>query len=333
MFNIITYILVGVMLVGVFGFLIIEIVKLNTKLIAVGEYDQKLQAEIPKLKNKKQKKNKIVKTIISIVSLVVLLALLVFSVIIKINENNKPVSNAIIKVVYSDSMSYKNEKNNYLTTNNLNNQFKKFDMIIIDKLPAEEDLKLYDIVVYEIKETLVIHRIISIQEREVDGVVQKRYVLKGDANENADAKTVTYDQMRGIYTGKKIPFVGVVVVFMQSPAGWIAFAVIGLYIFADAYMQRKLLKTAVERYKLVNGEVVEENKKESTAEPQGEQQATEEDIGDNITNSESQENKEDINVDNNAFVDNIVEDNSVTTTENDSVNVADVNNNDIDKKE
>lgn len=256
MFNIIIYILVGILLVSVLGLLIFEIIKLNTKLIRVGEYDQKLQVEIPKLRDKKRKKVKIAKTVVSIATLAIMLILLVFSIVVRVQDNNEIVGRETIKVVYSDSMSYKHQNNVYLKNNKLNNQFKKFDLIIVQKLPQEQDLNLYDIVVYEKNGILIIHRIVSIQTREIDGLMRTIYILKGDANKEADSQVVTYDQMRGLYTGKRIPVVGVLVVFMQSPAGWISFVIIGLYMLADEIMHKKLLKVSLERYKEVYGEIV-----------------------------------------------------------------------------
>ncbi len=255
MFNIITYILVGVLLIGVFGILIFELVKKEARLIAVGEYDSKIQTALPKLKEKKSKKRRLIKYIIEIISLVIMIVLFVFAIVINVHGINKPVKNSTLKVVYSDSMSKKHPNNTYLDKNNLNNQFSKFDMVIIGKLPAESELKLYDVVVYQVNDSLIIHRIVNIQTREVDGKIETRYILKGDANKDSDTKSVTYDQMRGIYTGKKVPFIGIFIMFMQSPAGWICFGIITLYMFTDDYMQRKLLKASLTRYREVFGEI------------------------------------------------------------------------------
>ena len=61
-------------------------------------------------------------------------------------------------------MSTKNEKNEYLFENDLNDQFDMFDIVITQPLPDEEELQLYDIVVYERDDMLVIHRIVEIEE-------------------------------------------------------------------------------------------------------------------------------------------------------------------------
>lgn len=249
MFIIITCSLVALLLIGVFGVLIYELIKLNVKHIRLGGYDEELKEELSKL-NKKKKSTKIISLVFSIIFTTLLVFALAFSLVLKAQEN-AVVDGPTLKVVYSESMATKNEKNRYLFTNNLNNQFNKFDLITIDKLPAEEDLKLYDIVVYKVEDSLVVHRIIAINTRDVDGETKTTYTLRGDANEKSDSKAITYDEMVGIYTGKRIAFVGSIIVFMQSPAGWIVFAVIVMYMVADEIMKKKLLAEAQKRFAII----------------------------------------------------------------------------------
>ena len=49
--------------------------------------------------------------------------------------------NKTVLVVKTSSMSYKNEANPYLDENNLNDQFEAFDLIVVNKLPEEKDIK------------------------------------------------------------------------------------------------------------------------------------------------------------------------------------------------
>ena len=69
-----------------------------------------------------------------------------------------------VTAIVDSSMEEKNTKNSYLFNNNLNNQISAFDLITMYKIPKEEDLKLYDIVIYEVDGILVIHRIVGIEE-------------------------------------------------------------------------------------------------------------------------------------------------------------------------
>ena len=100
----------------------------------------------------KKRKSKIIKTIF------------IFSTYVNCQQNSTFDNIPTLKVVNSASMSVKHEDNKYLVENDLNDQFQTFDLILTYKLPKEEDLELYDIVVYEVDEILVIHRIVGIEE-------------------------------------------------------------------------------------------------------------------------------------------------------------------------
>ena len=110
-----------------------------------------------------------------------------------------------MQVVCSESMSEKHSKNTYLRKNNLNDQFDMFDVIITYELPKESELKKYDIVVYEIDGTLVVHRIVNIEEPNEKHPNERHFLLQGDNVESPDKFPVKYSQMRGIYKGDKIP--------------------------------------------------------------------------------------------------------------------------------
>ena len=118
-------------------------------------------------------------------------------------------------------MSEVNEKNSYLNDLGLTDQFDIFDLIITHDMPAEEDLELYDIVVYEADGILIIHRIIGIEAPNEKHPNEYYFATQGDAVPNADRYPVLYSQMKGIYRGERIPFVGSFILFMQSPAGWL----------------------------------------------------------------------------------------------------------------
>jgi hypothetical protein len=91
------------------------------------------------------------------------------------------------------------------------------------------DLQLYDIVVYEVDGMLIVHRIVGIEEPNASHPDCRYFRLQGDAVEAADRFPVKYEQMRAIYRGARIPFIGSFILFMQSTAGYLC---IGLVIFA-----------------------------------------------------------------------------------------------------
>jgi hypothetical protein len=60
------------------------------------------------------------------------------------------------------------------------------DFIQTAKLPDEFDLKLYDIVVYEHEDAMIIHRIINIEEPNEDHPDHRHFTLRGDSAKYSD---------------------------------------------------------------------------------------------------------------------------------------------------
>ena len=166
----------------------------------------------------------------------------VFSVYVGVTKSKAPNGIPSLKVVKTSSMATKNEKNSYLFDNELNDQIQVFDLIITRHLPKEEDLKLYDVVVYEKNGTYIIHRIVGIEEPNAYHPNDRYFLLQGDANERADVFPVTYDQMQGVYTGERIPFVGSFILFMQSPSGWLCIMLILSAVIVTPLIERKIQK-------------------------------------------------------------------------------------------
>ncbi len=144
-------------------------------------------------------------------------------------------------------MQTKNEKNRYLFENHLDNQFATFDLIITRKLPAESELKLYDIVVYEKDGLLLVHRIVGIEEPNEKHPDERYFLLQGDAVSTPDVFPVKYSQMRGIYRNERIPFLGSFVWFMQSPAGYLCILLVVFAIICSPLMDKKVEKARAER--------------------------------------------------------------------------------------
>lgn len=183
-------------------------------------------------------------------TLITIIFLLCFAVSIysKVYNNDFPVCGiANVRVVNSGSMSEVHDENDYLIENNLTNQFDKYDIILTYELPDEYDLKLYDIVVYEVNDILVVHRIIGIEEPNEKHPDCRYFLLKGDANEYGDKFPVLYSQMRAIYKGENIPFVGMVVTFMQSPLGFLSIIIIFLYCIIVPIYGKKMENAAKDR--------------------------------------------------------------------------------------
>ena len=227
------------------GSMLIIIVKQELRAIEHGLEDYALRTEY-RDGDVKKPFYKSVSGIISLIFVLLVAAFFAFSVYVGTTGNEVQLDVAVPRVVMSDSMSEKRPSNTYLEENNLNDQFGTFDLIFTRSLPGEYELELYDIVVYEYEDYLIIHRIIGIEEPNEKHPDCRYFLLRGDAMKFSDEFPVTYDQMRAIYKGERIPFVGSFVAFMQSPAGYlciilIIFSMIALPI-AEVIITRKKQK-------------------------------------------------------------------------------------------
>lgn len=100
------------------------------------------------------------------------------------------------------------------------------DLIFVGKAEPEE-LKVGDIITFMQGSTVVTHRIIEISTDE-GGKLQ--FLTKGDANNTADTDPVSQDDLVGIYKAR-IPKVGDLAMFMQTPLGMILFIGVPLLAF------------------------------------------------------------------------------------------------------
>lgn len=148
----------------------------------------------------------------------------------------------VLNVVKSTSMSTLSPKNKYVKKGEYTNHLQMFDVIFITELPSEDDLKVGDIVVYETDGYFIVHRIVRIEEPNDKHPNERHFLLHGDANESPDSFPVTYDQMKGIYSGTRIPFIGSFVLFMQSPAGWLCVLLVVFAIIATPIAEKKIAK-------------------------------------------------------------------------------------------
>ena len=228
-----------------------------------GERDIVLISQIIKEFEKAQRKGrnksgKAIDLLFSTLFCALFASIFAFSLYLNVTEFSCCETIPTFKVVNSGSMSEKNEKNEYLFENNLNDQFDTFDLILTYKLPDEFDLELYDIVVYEYDGELIAHRIVGIEEPNEKHSKVRHFLMQGDAVASPDKFPVLYSQMRGIYRGEKVPFVGSFVVFMQSPAGWLCMILVLAATVAAPIIDKKLEKERAARYAWLckNGQAV-----------------------------------------------------------------------------
>lgn len=225
-----------------FIFLLVHIFKLNKKVIKSGIDDEKLEADyVKRIEKKECVACKVLNIATSVILILASSAFFISSIVLRLRENSVPTSVPTAVVCRSDSMAEKNEQNTYLFDNNLNDQFQTFDILLIHQLPKEEELKLYDVVVYKTDDMYVIHRIIKIEEPNESHPNERYFLLKGDANENFDKFPVLYSQMRGIYKGNKVDCVGSFVLFAQSPAGYLCVFLVVAVCFIIPIVDKKIL--------------------------------------------------------------------------------------------
>ena len=240
--------IVFILLTSVFSAMLAIILRLNLKLIASGAEDERIFKEYSKASMKDKGKGAgWLEIAFTVVFACLLVGLFTFTTSMQVMENKVTSSIPTARVVYSESMSKKYKKNEYLFENDLNDQFSRFDLIVTYQLPKEEDLKLYDIVVYEIEDTVVVHRIVEIEEPNEKHPDKRLFVLQGDNVARPDAEKVSYDQMKAIYTGERIPFIGSFVLFLQSPAGYMCFILIAVEMIASPWMRKKIEKAELAR--------------------------------------------------------------------------------------
>jgi len=241
-----------VMLVGILSYMLAIIIKKELKHVKAGLDDENILKEFNSNCTKKQSKlskafNMVLNLLLCLVFGVIFLSSFYINCTQNVYFDNVPT----FRVVLTSSMENKNEKNNYLFENNLNNQISAFDLITTYKIPDENDLKLYDIIVYEVDGILVVHRIVGIEEPNASHPNERHFLMQGDAVGVPDRFPVLYSQMKGIYKGEKIPFIGSFILFMQSPAGWLCMLlIVGAMIFTPI-LEKKLLNARKQRFSLL----------------------------------------------------------------------------------
>ncbi|MBE5752624.1 MAG: hypothetical protein E7343_00960 [Clostridiales bacterium] len=244
--------------------------RLLIRLIRHGVEDEKIKTEYYKVQCKCKCGGNcfsgIFDKIISALFCVLFIGVFLFSLGLSLSEEKMVGDVPVMRVVQSGSMSKKYEKNTYLFDNDLNDQIQTFDIIVTEKLPDEKDLKLYDIVVYEVDDTLVVHRIVKIEEPNKTHPDCRWFTLQGDNVQYPDKTPVLYSQMIAIYNGVRIPYIGSFVSFMQSPAGYLCILLIVFGTIAIPVVE-KILEKEREKRLIAIGELPSEGERLSEWQP------------------------------------------------------------------
>ena len=135
------------------------------------------------------------------------------------------------------------------------------DLVIVREA---EHYEVGDVVVYQSGQSLVIHRIVQIDETAV--------ITKGDAN-NMEDSPVAVSEIKGRMVGV-IPGVGRVVHFLQSPMGIILILALAVFLLNRSWSKEKAsdeksldaLKEEIRRLKALEEQKLSEAEKESAPE-------------------------------------------------------------------
>ncbi len=100
------------------------------------------------------------------------------------------------------------------------------DLIIVKKVDPQE-VKVDDVISFKEDQAVITHRIIAM---ETTTLGKLQFTTKGDANNTEDIKKVSEEDLVGEYI-LRVPGVGTVAMFLQTPAGMIIFVAIPLAIF------------------------------------------------------------------------------------------------------
>jgi len=158
----------------------------------------------------------LIRTIAFYVIIIIVLPIFVFSLVNKVMGNVMMIGDKAVMVVATGSMGYKNEANDYLFNRGLNNQFQQYDIIVLEKVEKYE-INQYDVIAYRNDKGLnIIHRIVNIEYGS-----DTKYVTRGDIYDSSktDSYKPVYEDVIGRYTGKRIPAIGIFILFLQSYAG------------------------------------------------------------------------------------------------------------------
>jgi signal peptidase I len=246
--------IVFVLLAGFSSFCIYMLVRMLIRLVRSGQEDRRVVREYYSIEPQRGSVvDKILYFILTALMVGAFTVTFLFSQYVDVSENKYIESLPTFRVVQSSSMSEIHEKNSTISDLGLTDQFDTFDLIITHDMPAVEDIQLYDIVVYEVDDTLIIHRIIDIEAPNDKHPDEYYFATRGDAVPNADRYPVLYSQMKGIYRGERIPFVGSFILFMQSPAGWLCMIFVLAVTIITPIVEYKLKKEKARRAYRIRG--------------------------------------------------------------------------------
>ena len=204
-----------------------------------------------------------IKSILFYGLMTLLIPFFIFSIINKFQGNVTMISDRGVIVVASGSMSVRNKENTYLFTNNLTNQFDQYDLIVIERVDNALDINLYDVISFVNDEGVnVIHRVVGIN---YNSKGQIEFTTRGDSNgyDAVDKFKPTINDIQGRYIDKKIPAVGMFILFMQSSLGMITIMALAYCLIMMDRLTSKITRVQEKRIEMLCNVLNFENKNDT----------------------------------------------------------------------
>lgn len=203
---------------AIFTILYMSFAKTTISEVNSGKRDIELLDEVIYEQQTKVKKRKeitgTIKSVVFFTFIGVITPIFVFSIVNKIQGNVTMLGNRSLMIVASGSMSEIHESDYELKNSGWTNQFQQFDVIVLEKVAKPSTLKKGQVIAFRANDgTNVIHRI-----REVDWI-NGGFITQGDAVGKPDGYNPKFEDVIGVYVSKRIPLIGIFVIFFQSPAG------------------------------------------------------------------------------------------------------------------
>ncbi len=191
--------------------------------------------------NEEKKNKSIVINILKIIIIIILLPIIFFNSVIIVDS-----------IVHKDEIpSFFGWKPFIVMSGSMQAELCVGDVAIIKEVDTDS-LKVGDIIAYqESKDFIITHRIIE-EIKDEDG--NRKFITKGDNNNEADSKQVSMEQVEGKYI-TKISKIGSVLLFIQTPIGTVVSVSIPIVIL--------LILHAIENKRNANYIKNEENQNES----------------------------------------------------------------------
>lgn len=182
-----------------------------------GKHDEDIYKEYH---TKKKCKGGLIGVICSYAALLALIGVLITGIVYRANNESFVVNNETVLVIKSGSMSkfYDEERAQYYN-HDASLQFGVGDICVFETKFEKVEGEVYG---YQLGDIIITHRLVAMDaERDL-------YQFCGDANPFADA-AVHGSQIKYHYTGRRVPGLGVIILYAQSYFGlWSLFGVVGI---------------------------------------------------------------------------------------------------------